>query len=242
MEFRTLKASIFRWSKIFLLLIGAMFSIILILSFTTAPFWMYFGLGTSTAHYTFKPDNIILLGGSGMPSEANLMRCETASSLWKKYPDARIVIALPKDQKEKLESSAIFAMRKELMVKGVDSTKIVLATSGHNTREQALEIAGSIVPLNEATVIVTSPEHMYRSLLTFRKSGLNKVGGEAAFERALESELRYNSKKLGGRKIPAPEIGDELQLRYQFWNHLKYQVICYREYTALFYYWLKDWI
>ena len=27
--------------------------------------------------------------------------------------------------------------------------------------------------------------------------------------------------------------------RYQFWNHLKYQVVCYREYAALTWYWLS---
>ena len=35
---------------------------------------------------------------------------------------------------------------------------------------------------------------------------------------------------------------DELQYRYQFWNHLKYQVICWREYLAISYYKVRGWI
>lgn len=242
METRTSFKRLAKWAKRLCMAAGIFFLLILSLGFTTAPFWMYYSLGTRTAHYTFKPAYIIVMGGAGMPSEANLMRCETASTLGERYPDAILVVALPKDTAEKLEASAVFAMRNELALKGIDTNRIVLVTNGHNTREQALEISSFIVPDSSPTVIVTSPEHMYRSLLTFRKAGLSKVGGEAAFERALESELRFNGKKLGGRKLPAPEIGEELQLRYQFWNHLKYQVICYREYAALAYYWLKDWI
>ncbi len=177
-----------------------------------------------------------------MPSESNLMRCYTTSQVALTYSSADIIIALPKDSTVQLYSSALYAMKSELICRGIDSARIILEPLGHNTREQALEILGKTIQLNEPTLIVTSPEHMYRSLLTFRKVGLTHVGGVAAFEKALESELTYNSRRLGGRKLPVPEIGDELQLRYQFWNHLKYQVICYREYAALLYYHLKDWI
>lgn len=53
---------------------GILFLILLIISFTTWPFWGYYWLGTSKSKISGKPDYIILLGGGGMPSESNLMR------------------------------------------------------------------------------------------------------------------------------------------------------------------------
>jgi hypothetical protein len=80
---------------------------------------------------------------------------------------------------------------------------------------------------------------MYRSLLTFRKAGFRQIGGQAAFEKALDAELRHRRRAVGADRNTPPGITDELQFRYQFWNHLKYQVVCYREYAALTWYWLS---
>jgi uncharacterized SAM-binding protein YcdF (DUF218 family) len=230
---RGLKAVVFTW--------GAVFTFMLILSFTTLPFWMYFDLGTRSADYKFTAEQIIVLGGSGMPSESNLIRCYKAAELARLCPDASIIIALPKDSTEKLYNSAIYGMKRELILRGIDSTRITLETTGRNTRAQALAISTQL-RTNESTVIVTSPEHMYRSLAVFRKVGFTSLGGEASFERALESKLNIKQDKLGGRSIPLSGAAEELQFRYQFWNHLKYQILCYREYMAIAYYRLKDWI
>ena len=132
-------------------------------------------------------------------------------------------------------------MKKELVLRGIDSSRIQLETNGRNTRAPALAIS-KLTGTQRPTVLVTSPEHMYRSILTFRKAGMLLLGGEAAFERALDSELSLQQDQLGGRSIPLSGAGDELQLRYQFWNHLKYQLLCYREYAAIAYYRLKDWL
>jgi hypothetical protein len=230
---RGLKAMVFT--------LGAVFTFMLILSFTTLPFWMYFDLGTRGADYKFTAEQIIVLGGSGMPSESNLIRCYKAAELARICPAARIIIALPKDSSEKLYGSAVYGMKRELILRGIDSTRITLETTGRNTRAQALAISTQ-VSTKESSVIVTSPEHMYRSLAVFRKVGFTSLGGEAAFERALESKLNVEQEKLGGRSIPLTGAAEELQLRYQFWNHLEYQILCYREYIAIAYYRLKDWI
>jgi len=57
-----------------LLSLGIIFLIVIILSFTTLPYWGYYWLGTSQSEITGKPDYIVLLGGGGMPSESSLMR------------------------------------------------------------------------------------------------------------------------------------------------------------------------
>jgi len=94
---------------------------------------------------------------------------------------------------------------------------------------------------NDNILIVTSPEHMYRSVKAFIKVGLVNTGGEPAFEKAIESNLLFKDDDLGGNNA-VPEIGGSMQIRYQFWNHMKYQIIVYREYFAIAYYKLKSWI
>lgn len=241
-RFILLTSRLKRWTSLLLLILGCVLLTVFLLAFTTLPFWMYYHLGTDTAEYRFTPDKIVVLGGSGMPSESNLIRCYRAAELAQRFPGSPILIALPKNYKQGIYESAAYAMKQELMLRGVDSNRIQLEFQGNNTREQALTIRAQRSHPDEHLLVVTSPEHMYRSLLVFRKVGFAKVGGEAAFEKALEAELNYRDNKLGGRKVPWTDVGDELQLRYQFWNHLKYQVICYREYVALAYYSLRDWI
>ena len=77
--------------------------------------------------------------------------------------------------------------------------------SVNNTREQAQRIFEEIRLPEYPIILITSPEHLYRSLLSFRKVGFSNVGGTAAFEKALEEELTYRSEKLGVRKLPGPK-------------------------------------
>jgi hypothetical protein len=76
---------------------------------------------------------------------------------------------------------------------------------------------------------------------TFIKAGLENTGGEPAFEKAIEANLDFDDDELGGNKS-IPDVGNNTQLRYQFWNHMKYQIIVYREYFAITYYKLRAWI
>lgn len=228
-----------KWFRSILIACGIFFTLCILLAFTTLPFWMYYGLGTYGATYRFKPATIVLLGGGGMPSEQNLMRCYTASSLAIKYPESRVIIALTKDSADKLYGSDVWQMKQELVQRGIDSSRIILETTGKNTHEQVRNIVEVLSGKNEPVLIVTSPEHMYRSLGAFRKAGATIVGGEAAFEKALSADLKTGAKKSGANK-KSPD--SELQLRYQFWNHLKYQVMCYREYVAIAYYKIRGWI
>ena len=57
----------------------------------------------------------------------------------------------------------------------------------------------------------------------------------------MEADFSFNDEKLGGNKA-IPNIGNNIQLRYQFWNHLGYQIRVYREYLAIAFYKLKGWI
>ncbi len=62
-----------------------------------------------------------------------------------------------------------------------------------------------------------------------------------AFENASEADFRFTDDELGGNKLPVPDVGQSMQLRYQVWNHLKYEITFIREVFALTYYKLRGW-
>jgi uncharacterized SAM-binding protein YcdF (DUF218 family) len=83
--------------------------------------------------------------------------------------------------------------------------------------------------------IVTSPEHMYRSVATFRKAGFKSVGGMASFEEAVSEKLLIGKHNKEFKT-------ERLNLRYNMWNYLKYEITVVREYFAIAYYKLRGWI
>ena len=89
--------------------------------------------------------------------------------------------------------------------------------------------------------IITSPEHIKRSVLTFKKLGFSRSNGYPAFHRAIESDIKYENKDIGGKKY-LPDVGNNVAIRYRFWTHLKYEILIMREFLALFYYKLNGWI
>ncbi len=224
---------IFRW--IFLTL-GAFTFFLLVLSFTRVPYDVMAWLGRSGSKYDFKPDAIVFLGGSGMPSEANLIRLYYTSAMAARFPESGVWIIHPKD------TVVIAAMLNELILHKVDSLRIHIEKRGTNTREQALCLAHDFPGLLKQNVVfITSPENMRRTTATFRKVGFMHVGGEAASENAMFVDLDFDFKKLGGKKY-VPDVSDNLGLRYNFWNYLKLEINCLREFTAILYYKLNGWI
>ncbi len=230
-----------RLARIFLLSGGFVFVLMNLLAFTTIPFWAYYGLATGYSKTEKAPENIIMLAGAGIPSENGLIRAYYTAKIARQCPDARIIIAAPGRINDSLGDPRRIAS--ELELRGVSHKKIRYAVNGKNTRGQALEI-GSMIPENEHSrpiTLVTSPEHIKRAVLSFRKCGFTNITGLPAFESSLEMDLTFNDKDLKGNRI-APPIGGNLQVRYQFWNHLKYEIIVIREYFALSYYKLRGWI
>jgi len=222
--------------QILLLYFGAFTFLLLIISFTRIPYDVHVWLGTKGSSYKFKPDYIIFLGGSGMPSGSNLVRIYYTSRLAEKYPASKIIIAHPVDKE------VIGLIRDELLIGEVDSMRIYTEDRGTNTREQALSIANDFkYIISKNVLLVTSPENMLRSVKAFHKVGFTNVGGEAAFENAMFVDLKYDHKKLGGKKY-TPDISSNLALRYNFWNYLKLEITCLREFAALAYYKLNGWI
>jgi len=224
------------------LITGGMLLFMIIFSFTTGPFNLYYWLGKSNSEYQFKPKNIIVLGGAGYPSATALLRSFYASEIYTRDGNCNVYVCQPSTAETPVINSDAYKISKDLITRGVDSTKIFLETTGKNTREEALQIVAINPQLkNEPCILVTSPEHMKRAVAVFRKAGFKNIGGEPTFDLCGPADLLYNDKELGGNKS-LPAIGHETQLRYQFWNHFIYQIICYRELMAISWYWLKGWI
>jgi len=221
---------------------GFIFFTLLILSFTTCPYWGYYWLGTSKSEIKGTPDYIVLLGGGGMPSESNLMRAFYTYRAASGAPESKIIISVPGNPADSSSTPRLVA--EELILKGIDPNRILYEEMGTNTRSEALHL----VRFNDESLtqkpilLVTSPEHMRRAVLTFRKAGFAHVNALPAFENEVEADLFFEDDQLGGNKLLVPDIGEHTSVRYQFWNHLKYEILIAREIAALTYYKLRGWI
>jgi len=212
-----------------------------VLSFSDYPYWAYYWLGTHNTEIKVKPNVIVLLGGGGMPSPDGLMRAYYASEVAKEYKTASIIIALPQDTSLR-EKSPELMLADELIMRGTDSLRIHYEREGNNTYSQAQNIMRMFDNNYLDTIsiyIITSPEHMYRSVMALRKAGFINVGGMPSFEKSIEQEILL--KKHKHQKITKLE-SQQLNLRYNMWNYLKYEITVMREYTAIAYYKFRGWI
>ena len=84
----------------------------------------------------------------------------------------------------------------ELTSKGIDSARIMYEPSGFNTRSQALNAANMYAVSIERTkvLIVTSPEHVFRSVKCFKKAGFDEVYGLPAIEQPGDEDSLHDRK------------------------------------------------
>ena len=227
------------WIKRMLLVAGAVALLLLALAFTDLPYWGCYYLGTSRTALNGDPDYIVVMGAGGMPGPEGLLRTYVASEAARHWPRARVVIALP-TLPEYFTESHTHRMYREMVHRGVDSTRFLFEITGTNTRSQALGIARMIGEHDTCSVlIVTSPGHMYRAVGAFRKVGFAAAGGIPALEAGLDESLlltdaEKESEILSPDRFPG--------LRYNLWNYLKYEIDFVREVIAIGWYWLHGWI
>jgi uncharacterized SAM-binding protein YcdF (DUF218 family) len=230
-----------RLIKFLLFISGSIFLLLCVLAFTKIPFHAYYGLGTSNSKITKAPVTIVLLSGNGIPSESGLLRAYYTARLANENPHARIIISMPGDLTDSVSAPQLTA--RELEIRGIEKDRIGFENLGRNTREQAQKLADgkTAAQLNLPVTLVTSPEHMKRAVLVFRKCGFTAVSGSPTFEFSLSTDLTFKDSDLKGNKY-VPPIGNNMQFRYQFWSHLKLEVLVIREYFGLAYYKLRGWI
>ena len=213
---------------------GILSFVMLVLAFTTAPFYMHYRLGQNPNDNVeiTRPHLVMMFGGAGMPSEDNLMRLYHTAALARHF-DVPVLLVHPEDSLCQAE------MTRLLRQGGIDS--ILYMTEGANTRSQAVELMNAYPKLSDKElIVVTSPEHVRRTVKCLNKVGFTNVIGKAAYPATVDFDLSLKKQKLGGNKaIPSVE---SVKMRYTFFNYLKLEITCVREYLALGYYRIKGWI
>jgi uncharacterized SAM-binding protein YcdF (DUF218 family) len=212
-----------------------------LLCFTSLPWEIYHWLGQPSTNLPGAPDYVVVLGGGGIPSESGLMRCFYGAAAAAEFPEAPVIVALPEKPGE--TNTSLERMCREMQMRGVAESRLMVEDSGRNTREQALNIRDMLGGRFEerSLLIISSPEHLRRSVMTFRKAGFEDVGARAAWNRALQEDLNLEDVDLGGN-IAAPDVGGSMFLRYIFWDRMVYLHRSSRELIAIAYYWLKGWV
>ncbi|HRH39527.1 MAG TPA: YdcF family protein [Flavobacteriales bacterium] len=233
-SFVKLLRALLPWARRAVFMVGVIGLLLIVLAFTRVPFDAHRWLGLAAGECDAPVDVILVLGGSGMPSGPELVRMYHGAELAAQWPDARIVLIHPGPP------STLLAMAAELRLRGVAEERITLVNEGNNTREQALILAQRF-PAKPAIAIVTSPENTYRTVLSFRKAGWERACGDAAWDHAMLHNFDYGHEAVGG-KAWMPDVSGDPDVRYTFWNYLRLEITCLREYAALSYYWLNGWI
>lgn len=217
--------------------LGIIATAMIILSFTDLPWHAYYQLGTSQTNRNIEADYIVVLGAGAVPGHHSLLRCWYAAKASRQMPEAPVIVALPADSLQ--TGTDHDRMIEELVLRGIPQNQILSEKSGNNTWAQALNIRKMIPDLGSRILLITSPEHMYRSVKAFRKAGFTNVNGLPTFEAAFDSQLLLepSTKKKSKRSQE-----QNLDLRYNMWSYLQYQIIVMREYAAIVWYKLNGMI
>jgi uncharacterized SAM-binding protein YcdF (DUF218 family) len=206
-------------------LLGLIATIAVVIAFVGIPStvvrWMTFSDHTLEG----EPSVIVVLGGGGVPSESGLIRTYYGAEASHAYPEAEVIVSLPTDLDP--ETSSVGRMRDELVMRGVPSSVIKLEHKARNTHEQAEAIRDmlGLDQLQDPVLLVTSPSHMRRSVLSFQRAGFHNVAGLLATNVGHEAD---------------PGAGTSF--RYGFWNTLSMEIHYLRECVALLYYRARGWI
>ena len=220
--------------KIVFLSLGIVFAAMIALAFTSAPFYMHYRLGQNPDKNAeiSRPCEVVMFGGAGMPSEDNLMRLYHTAALARHF-EVPVLLVHPEDSLCQAE------MTRLLRQGGIGNIRYM--TEGANTRSQALELMAAYPELiDEQFIVVTSPEHLRRTVKCLNKVGFQNVIGKAAYPATVDFDLSLKKHKLGGNEV-IPSV-ESVKMRYTFFNYLKLEITCVREYLALGYYRIKGWI
>ena len=227
---------VLRWFRRLAYSVGLLSLAMIVLAFTRIPFDVHRWLGTGPTRCGADVEAIMVLGGSGMPSGPELLRLHRAAEMADELPLAAVFVVHPGDP------SQIRLMEQELLLRGVDRGRITLINEGDNTREQALACLQRCSPAKPVITLVTAPENVYRTVLTFQRVGFDRgVCGDAAWDHAMDHAFHYRHQRIGG-KAWVPDVSEAPGLRYTFWNYLKLEITCLREFVAIAYYWANGWL
>lgn len=179
-------------------------------------------LSVSQARPLDRVDCIVVLGGGGIPGESSLVRAYYGAQQALLHTGAVCIVALPADLVT--TNSSVSRMRDELVLRGVAPDRVLLENNGADTYQQAAAIRDMLGTgyAGQRVLVVSSPEHMRRSLMCFASLGFARVSAVAATNVAVDYDF-------GGGK----------SLRYQLWCNLEDASRASRELLAILYYRLR---
>ncbi len=172
-----------------------------------------------TAPYSGDADYIVLLPAGGIPGPTMLMRTYKAAQESRKNRSAKIILSNRVDTP--LEKSTIWSIREELVARGISAKRIIFEKKAQSTSDHAKYIKEDGIGdyKNDSYLIVTSPTHVKRSILTFRAQGFRHIYAAPA-----------------DAKQDIEDLGDMQYARYHFWGSLKLSVDVVRELLAIGWY------
>ena len=178
-------------------------------------------------------DTVVLLGGgiatvtvggqtAGMPTTSSLLRALDAARVFKAIGGRLLVVSGGNVHPDRQSMPESLLLHRFVVEAGVPSDRILDESSSETTVDQARCVDALLRPRGiRRVVLVTSPDHMKRSLAVFRAVGMDPIGSIAP----VRSELR-----------PAQSLflpnGESLSLS----DDAVY------EYSAYAYYWMRGWV
>lgn len=204
---------------------GVLFGLQILLGLTGLPAGLVGWLAGGEEEVPPDVRYVVVLGGAGIPSESGLMRTYSAAAFAAGRTGVTYVVALPCDGDP--EAGSVGRMRDELVMRGIPAAAVRMEYKGRDTREEAENVRDMLghEALTAPLVVVTSPTHVLRAVLCFRKAGFRHATGLPARSADVEAD-----------------IGAHGLWRYGFWGNLESEVKVLREVIALFQYKVKGWI
>jgi len=203
---------------------AVLFAVQLMFAILGPPRWLTDWLRCARTSPHPAPRAVVVLGGSGVPSDQTLLRLYFAAEFGRSLTGAVFVCALPAD--EDPATTSVGRMRDELVLRGIPREAIRLETRGRSTHQQAVhtrELLGAGAG-SEPIVVVTSGYHLRRAWLAFRAAGFTNATVLAAHNVDNEADSGW----FAG-------------LRYGFWGTLGAQAEIVRELVAIAAYKLRGW-
>ncbi len=219
---------------------GLIFLFLLALCFTPYPWRAYSSLSKDAHGLASPPDVLVMMGAGGIPGKDDFMRSYALAAAARQYPNALVAVAITDTN-----DPAVVRLKDELVMRGIKPERILWEDQGRNTREQALRMHDLLYAdgMEPGVLLITSPSHLKRSLLAFRKAGFHDIAGQTEVATSLQSDLSYQPAQLGGDTTqPIAAIGRLPFFRYEIWNNLAYLLGYAQETTALAYYRAMGWI
>ena len=204
--------------------LAALFVLQVVVASSPIPDWIMEWLSYSGMEPEHQPRYVVILGHD-IPSQAGLINVYYAAEVGQNHTGITYIIAMPTDDDP--DDSSPGRIREELVLRGIPASDILFESRGRDTHEQAVLVREMLGKdeLNQPLMVVTSPPHMRRAVLCFRKQGFSQVMGLAAKDTFCEVDF-----------------GRWVFLRYVLWCRLEREPTIVRELIALAVYKLRGWI